>query len=372
MNKLFKIGGASGISIAHEISISHRLVFFDLVFSSLLIIIFMALVPIVEWPDAMDHIERRLANETIYPFDFFSLLSQIDYPTLNRHHNFFSDQHIYQLSPDNLFINLERLPIILFFCFTIYGFAKRFGSGLILFCPPLIFSLAAPSQEVVAILMLLIAVVVQRKLAIGTVLFSLLAMVFDRSMVPNATFLILYSVSAAFRALVLNRRSVLVLGLFLLIFSKLFSPLVLIDLLNETKITFYGFAVSDLDGLSQFGQSNLLALIVSTMGLYGWLSIRPFPFFIYYLGLAYLFLVGFLSSQPKTQSLFIALFLVSYCVLWLLPPLAQARYYPLLSMMFWGIIMEGVIFVKMDLRYFYIFVIAMTGLGCLIPFLNII
>lgn len=359
-----------GEGVASGAGISQRLNYQDLVFACVLAVIFALLVPVTEWPDAMDHIARRLAEQTIYPPDIFSSFVGLQKPVLNGEHSVFADHYMYRPFSGYFGINLERLLVVLALIGGLHLLATKTNSGLLLFCPPLIYSLVAPSQEVVAIAILLAAAVISRKCAAGAVLLTALSVAIDRSMVPNAAFLALYAVVSPFRSVVTDRRVVLLAGLLLLITTSLVSPLDLIGVVdNKTRLVF-GFTVEDIRDGAEHGRHKFLALAASTMGLYGWLSIRPFPFLIYYPVIILLFTVGFVSSQPPRQSIFIALFLLSYLVLWLIPSLAQARYYPLLTLAFWSMVISGAQAIKISLIAFYGFVTLTTAAGCVVSLLN--
>ncbi len=246
------------VNIIYKESGVNNSVSLGLFFSSMLVILFMILVPIVEWPDAMDHIVRRGADETIYPFDVFSMLSNLIYPILNGHHEFFADHHIYNFSINYLLINFERLFVVLFFFLVIYILVGKIGCSFSFFCPPLIFSLAAPSQEVLGILMLLLAVISQKKSIFFSVFFSIFAIILDRSMVPNSLFIIIYSISHLFRSLVLSRRFAICFGIILLVAGKIFAPSDVFGLIGESEVTLYGFSVGDLGGLAESGGNKLV------------------------------------------------------------------------------------------------------------------
>ncbi len=108
------------------------------------------------------------------------------------------------------------------------------------------------------------------------------------------------------------------------------------------------------------------------MGLYGWMSIRPFPFFLYYPVISLLFLVGFLSSPAPRQSFFAALLLLSFLVLWIIPTLAQARYYPLLALVFWGMVVSGAQKMKIHPVWLFVFVLLATAAGCGLTLVNML
>lgn len=344
----------------------------DLVFSCALAIVFTLLVSVMEWPDAMDHISRKQAQLTIYPPDILSSYENLPHPSYNGEHSVFSDHYMYQPVKSYFWINLERLPLVLAIIVGLSLIAKKANCELLLFCPPLIFSFVAPSQEVLAISILIAAAVLSRRNAMVSVLLAVGSMFIDRSMVPNAFFVGLYATLPSFRTVVRDRRLILLIGVVLVIATSLVSPLDVIDIGNLKASLAFGISVEDVMDGAEHGQQKFSALAASTMGLFGWMSIRPWPFWIYYPATIVLFAVGFLKSQPSRQSLFIALFLLTYLVLWLIPSLAQARYFPLLTLMFWGMVMTGVDAINMKRIVLYSFVILATAIGCVVSLINLV
>lgn len=342
----------------------------SLICACVLAVIFILLVPVMEWPDAMDHISRRLAQQTWYPLDLFSLYATLPSPESSGGHGYFADHYMYQPLPAYFWVNLERLPVVLAIIVGLSVLAAKNGSALLLFCPPLIYSLAAPSQEVIAISLLLAAAIISHRSPLGTVLLVALSVAIDRSMAPSGVFVVLFAVVTPFRSMVLDLKLVVVIGMLLLIGTSLLSPLDMIgDVDHKTKLIL-GLTAEDIRDGSENGGHNLFALAASTMGLYGWMSIRPFPYWIYYPIIAALFTVGFVTSVPSRKSLFVALFMVSYLVLWLMPTLSQARYYPLLTLAFWGMVVSGVRAVKIQPVALFGFVITASAAGCIASLLN--
>jgi hypothetical protein len=347
-----------------------KLRYWDLVFSCLLAVTFIALVPVVEWPDAWDHITRRLEQQTYYPPDIFSGYVNLPAPLLNGEHIFFGDHYMYRPLGAYFWANLERLPIVVMTLFALYWLASKVENAHLLFCPPIIFALAGPSQEAIAICLLLIAVVIRHKYKVAAALLAVLSLLIDRSMAPSATFFFLFVAVPSVGAIALNFRVMMVIVVLLIVGTNLISPLDLIgDSDNKTKLIL-GLTVEDVRDAAQHGGQKYLALAGSVMGLYGWMSIRPFPFWIYYPLIMLLFSVGFLTSQRARQSLFIALVTLTAVVIWLMPTLSQARYYPLLSLSFWAMVISGARAVKFNPVFIFMFVIASSAAGCLVSLLS--
>ncbi len=358
--------------VASGVCLSQRFRFHDLVFACALVVIFTLLVSVMEWPDAMEHISRKLTQQTTYPFDFFSSYANLQAPVLNGDHSVFADHYMYLPRSSYFWINLERLPLVLMIVAALYLLANRVGGTLLLFCPPLIYSLAAPSQEVIAISIVLFAVIVLRRYPAFALLLAFLSMQIDRSMVPSAIFITLFAVASPFRTAVTNQRVILSVGLLLVIATSFVSPLDLIGAAdNKIKLGF-GFTAEDIKDTAQFGQRKLFALAASTMGLFGWMSVRPFPFWLYYPSIIFLFIVGFATSNSQRKSIFIALCLLSYLVLWLFPSFAQARYYPLLTLAFWGMVISGAQAIRIAPIFLYTFVATTTAAGCIVSLLGAI
>lgn len=346
--------------------------YLDLFFACVLSVTFMLFVPITEWPDGWEHISRKQEGQTFYPFDIFLTLEELSSPTLNNTYSIFADQYMYRPTVDYFLINLQRLPIVLGLILGMYLLVRITKGRLLFFCPPLIYSLISPSQEALAITVILIALVLSCKSKLNAILLAVLSVLIDRSMVPSATFLCLYIVASPFRAVVTSRSFTLLAGGFILVVTSFLSPLDLLAWIDSDINQFLNITVWDVIAAAEVGQNKFLALAASTMGLYGWLSIRPFPFWVYYPVIALLFAVGFAISKPYVQSIFISLFLVSCLMLWLMPSLGQARYYPFQTIAFWSLVISGAQAIRINLIAFYCFIILATVTGCLIAFSNAI
>lgn len=341
----------------------------DLVFSCILAVAFIALIPISEWPDAWDHIARRLADQTYYPPGILSDYANIPAPVLNGEHVFFGDHYMYRPLGAYFWANSERLPFVVMALLVLYWLASKVENAHLLFCPPIIFALAGPSQEAIAICVLLVAVVIRHKYKVGAALLAVVSLLIDRSMAPSAAFFLLYAGLPSVRAIVLNFRVMMVIGVLLIVVSNLISPLDLIGGLDNKAKLILGLTVEDVRNATQYGGQKYLALASSVMGLYGWMSIRPFPFWIYYPLIMLFFLLGFLTSQRPQQSLFLALLTLTVIVLWLMPTLSQARYYPLLALSFWEMVISGVRVAKINPSIIFVFVIAASVAGCIVSLL---
>lgn len=342
----------------------------DLVFACGLAVIFAVLVPVTEWPDSVDHIMRRLDSQTIYPFKCFFEYFDYSVPESRGEHIFFADHYIFQPNLSHFFMNAGQLLVALVFIFSLFLLAAKVGGGLTLFCPPLIFSMIAPSQEVIAIFLLVSALLTIVKLPGISLVLAVLSAAVDRSMAPNAAFIVLYLLIPSFRLLVSNFRWMLIAGVFVVFVLNLTSPADLVAQVDDDLGLVFGLTIHDIRYNSQYGGQNILALAASTMGLFGWMSIRPFPFWIYYPLIISLFIIGFSVIPSENKGIFTALLLVSFFVMWLFPPLSQARYYPLLSMAFWSIVVSGARIIKINRHFLYLFVSSSVAAGCVFSIFN--
>lgn len=350
---------------------SHTLSQLCLCFSILMAISFLVFLPILEWPDAIDHIERKLIGVAFYPPDGL-LLHVGDTVGAQRTSSggYFSDSWMFLFNLDLFLINFERLPYVLAIIICLYYAAETFHQKLLLFCPPYIFSLCAPSQEVFALATLVAAFFISDKWPFIGIILALLSTLIDRSMVPNAFFLVAYIAFPFFRqctekflvsSLVLIS---LIMLTSLISFGQLFSGI------HGSEPILYGMSIDDALYTAKYGSHNFLALAASTMGLYGWMSIRPFPFFIYYPTICALFIIGFYCSKPKDKSFFLSVLSVSIVTLWVLPSLSQARYYPLLTLAAWKLLYNGSCRLGIRPLYFYTYVLLATTSGLVLTILN--
>jgi hypothetical protein len=149
------------------------------------------------------------------------------------------------------------------------------------------------------------------------------------------------------------------ISIFLIIFFIFYF--LLYDILE-----FYKIFNKDIIYNKQFGQNNYLALLFSLSGLYGWMSLRPFPWPAYYSIIIIFFIYGFYKSDRYKKILFVLFIFSSLITLEIIPSVGQARYFPILTLLYWESVLTGVkhIFGRIDI--FILTITVMTTLGFLL------
>jgi hypothetical protein len=333
--------------------------------------IFMALIPITEWPDSYENISRAAYGLKSYPLNaaYLNEIIADRNPLTDRF--FFGDLYFFKPKLDYYLSNIERLPIVLGMLATLYFGASKNKSKELPFTPPLVFAICAPSQEAIAIFILTLAFVLSEYRKTAPIILCGIALALDRSMLPEATFLLLILIFPFFRRLVLSPRSVITAMLFLAFFCNYFKASEIFSIHPFDQIKIMGISHWDIEYFADSGKNNIKALATSIMGLYGWMSIRPYPFWIYYCLIGSLFAIGFIRVSWSTRSFFCSLFIPSYIVMWLIPTLSQARYYPLLTIVFWSITFFGAQSIKFSKSALSIFILLSTFIGCVVAlFIN--
>lgn len=334
-----------------------------------LALIFIALIPITEWPDAVTNIARSADGFKFYPTHAIDILSNIGSQNGTKY-NFFNDQFHYDPKLEYFLLNLIRLPIVILMIIVLCGLAQNNHDCILPLAPPLVFSLCSPSQEALAIFILVSAFFIPSRHKIITVLLCMLSIYLDRSMAPNACFLALITISTHLRLLAHSPKWIIPISIILVFLTQKYSAIDISNRIDVHQFNILGISQFDIEYNSAFGKKNLHALASSLMGLYGSMSIRPFPFWLYYQAIILLFIFGFLNSDWSKRSFFLSLLLISYLTMWLLPPVSQARYYPLLTISFWGLIFSGIKFIKINPVKIYMAIIVSTILGCLTALLK--
>lgn len=340
--------------------------------SIILALIFLILIPITEWPDAYTNILRSSDGLKFYPPNATYLLKTIEHlESIRGEENiFFKDA--YKFVPQvNLFLaNLSRVPLVVCMILISYSLAKKWREYDLPLTPPLVFSLCNPSQESVAIFTLLCAFFIMVRHKYISTLLCILSVTIDRSMAPNAAFLILINILPYARLVLSSPKWILLVAFILIFLTQRYQAIDIFSAPYFSKFELLGITHWDVKYNADFGKNNIYALAASVMGLYGWMSIRPFPYWIYYPVVAIFFMLGFKKSDWSRRGLFLALLLVSYLTIWLLPPVSQARYYPLLTISFWSIITLGVGDLKLNPAKFHIFILVSTCTGCCVALLK--
>jgi hypothetical protein len=329
-----------------------------------LALIFIVLIPITEWPDAVTNISRSADGLKFYPTHATDILVSIGSQS-DAQYNFFNDQFLFSPKLEYFLFNLIRLPIITLMVIVICGLAQKNHDFILPLAPPLVFSLCSPSQEAIAIFILVSAFFIPSKHKVIIVLLCMLSIYVDRSMAPNACFLALITISSHLRLLAHSPKWVIPISVIVVFLTQKYAAIDISNSVDFHQFNLLGISQFDIESNSDFGKNNLYALASSLMGLYGSMSIRPFPLWLYYPVIILLFIFGFLKSDWSRRSFFLSLLIISYITLWLLPPVSQARYYPLLTLSFWGIIFSGIKFFKINPIKIYMAIIVSTFLGCL-------
>ena len=323
--------------------------------------VFVMLIPLQEWPDTSIHFER----ETIYSELFINIIQffNLSYPKFipSGDFSFFSDKFIYQTFTGDRVINLFKLIFIIPLFFIMNKFSSSLINKNLPFAPPFIFSLLASSLEPFAISLVVISFLYAKagKVFVA-ILLGYLSTLIDRSMLPSFISIIVLCTYFAFN----NKAKfyILISVLFYFIFTLYIISLSPIATLDPI-LNIYGITNEDIIYNAQFGQNNTYALMASLSGLYGWMSLRPFHWIVYYGIVLFCFALGFYKNSNSKKIEFLIFLIPTMIVLYLLPPLSQARYYPILILLFWENILLGAktIFKKDEIFTFQ--VIIMTTLG---------
>jgi hypothetical protein len=259
---------------------------------------------VFEWPDSDFHIARVLKHESIYPLNLFNFLAELTHPIRQGDFAYFADKLVYYPDINHFLANLERLPFVLTMTLALYMLSQWYKKGLLVFCPPLIFSLCSPSQEAIALCLLLAAVAISNRHWIAAVLLALLSTTLDRSMVPSASFFILFISVPFFRVVATSPRWLLAMVMIFAGVTYQWSPQEFSSAFYIEILQIFGLDLDDLTRSQKLGAHSHQALIASAMGLYGSMSIRPLPFWLYYSVIGVLFIIGFLVSQTTERCVF--------------------------------------------------------------------
>jgi hypothetical protein len=322
-----------------------------------LVIVFAVLVPFSEWPDTSQH--WHIKNSYANLIDILAQFFKIQDPTFLKtpQLDFFSDTYFfYSFSFDS--INLLKLIFIITIFYFLNLISLKYNKQVLIFSPPYIFSLLSISNEPFSIALITISYIfcLSNKFIFSTVI-VFCATLIDRSAVPSLLSILVMIIYINFN---LNKL------FFLIIFSFFFLFLIL-NLSLDPLFSFYNITIDDFERSSIFGKKKYFSLIASLSGLYGWLTLRPFFWVLYYIIIIFFFIVGFIKSDHEKKIFFLICFFFSFLTLEFLPSLGQARYYPILTLLYWELIIIGVknYFKRVD---FFIFsVILMTILGLFFP-----
>lgn len=305
------------------------------IFSYALVVIFAVLLPFQEWPDVNEHWVRN--DYYVHLIKLIQELAGILEPRFiysSEHENFFSGLWTEEKFRDYK-LNYIKIPFVVAILFLINKISIRSKDEVLIFSPPFIFSLMTISNEPFAIFLITISylLVYQRKILLPITV-GFIATIVDRSMVANyfsICILVLYlRVPTKFFIYFICFISFIFLFFGLDVFKLLFD-----------NWSFYGLSNQDITFNNEFGKRNLLALLATISGLYGWISIHPEPWFIYYFLVIFLFSFGLFICNIHEKLEFFIFICPVFIILAIIPTLSQARYYPILTLLFWRLTWIG-------------------------------
>jgi len=327
----------------------------------LLIMVF--LIPMQEWPDNNEYwnINQIYSNALAAVIYIYGITPPSFESSLN--HSFFSDSFMFLSQWSDHLINLSKLILIIPSLYILNILSTSVVNRPLPFAPPFIFSILSVSLEPIAIILITASYLLLLSRRIMLALFiAFIATLIDRSMAVTLSGIIIYAAYIQFR--IKLRYIFLIIFIFILLAlspSIIFFENTFYDILN-----FYGISKQEIVYNNQFGKNNILALIASLSGLYGWMSIRPTPWILYYTVIILLFIFGFIKADHEKKIEFLFFLIPTLAVLYILPPLSQARYFPILTLLYWETLLTGAkyLFGRVDILVFS--VIGMTSIGLLL------
>lgn len=325
----------------------------------LLIIIFAVLVPFAEWPDSSQHWNSKFFYANL--IDILRQIFKIEDPFFIKKSSnyYFSGTYFFY---SNFFdsINLLKLIFIIPMFYFLNLISLKYNKQVIIFSPPYIFSLLNISNEPFSIFLITLSYIflISKKFFFSFLLITCSTLI-DRSALPSLFTIVFIIIYTNF-----NFKKIF---FFIIFFSFCLFFIFNLNLLLDFFLSFFNLTEKDFITSSQFGKYNYFSLFLTLSGLYGWLSLKPFLWLLYYMIISFFFIIGFLKSDNKKKFFFITSLSFSFLTLYFLPSLGQARYFPILILLYWELIFIGVknIFKRVD---FFIFIlILMTILGLLFP-----
>ena len=318
--------------------------------------IFVILIPFAEWPDTVQHWTTR--SFYVVFLDTLREFFQIKYPIFDEKEGaaFFSDKYFfYSEYFDN--INILKLFFVIPIIFILNLISKKCLNQNMVFSPPFIFSLLCISLELFSIALITISYFfcISKKYIISIGL-GFFATLIDRSSVPSF-------LAVIYLVLFLDFDQKKKYFNYIFLFFCVSILLLFINFFEDNILQFYNIKNEDIIYNKNFGEQKYLSLIASLSGLYGWLSLRPFPWFIYYSLILIFFVIGFFKIENLKKKMFLIFLFFAIITLYYLPSVGQARYFPVLTLLYWEFVLHGVktIFKRCD--FFIFFVLIMTILG---------
>lgn len=312
--------------------------------------LFALLHPVLEWPDAEIHLTKSCEGEVGFPPK--GLLDAIgqdvcsfSYLKPTEDFRFFSDQtsnfDLHVINPIWMYIFLPLLCLPALFLFIARVGNRDAVGNPFLFAPPLAFYFANVNIEVFGIFIVVAAYFLLSTRPRMALLLTFVATAIDRSHVCSV---LTIGLLTFFRD---DKRPVLLIlflgGVFLLYIARLAGLLSILDVLAYVfnAIPILGVTGDDVIYNAEFGGRGYAALLSSAAGLYGAMSYRP-AFWMFYYGIFFMLVaLGYrLSSWQEKKVLFISV-AAALSVMLILPPLSQARYFPIFIISLWSMALKG-------------------------------
>jgi hypothetical protein len=345
-DSLERVGSANSGEIAKSQQLSIVLTFY-----ALAMVLFALLHPVLEWPDAEVHLTESCQGEVWFPpkgllaalgqdVCSFSFLS----PATDEF-RFFSDQSLnsdlQSINPIWAYIVLPLLCLLALFVLIAFSGNRDAVDNPFIFAPPLAFYLSNVNAEVFGLFIVVGAYFIFRTRPRLALILTVAATLIDRSHVCSVlTMALLYFFKAPSRSALLPY---FVGGVLLLYVARLTGSLGVLDWISAVfeSITVLGVSGRDILFQAELGGRGYAALPASVAGLYGAMSYRPVLWFLYYASFFVLFGVGYLHSDSRERKVLFISIAAALCVLIVLPPLSQARYYPILIISMWSMAIKG-------------------------------
>jgi hypothetical protein len=319
---------------------------------ALAMLLFALVHPVLEWPDAEVHLTKACQGETWFPpREILAALGQdvcaFSYASRagEEEFRFFADK---SLNSDLQSINSIWAYILfplaalvaLFVLLAFSGNRDAVGNPLV-FAPPLAFYFANVNAEVFGLFLVVGAYFIFRTRPRIALLLTVAATLIDRSHVCSVfTLGLLYFFRTPARAALLPYFMGVVLVLYV---ARLTGFLAVLDWISAAfeSITVLGVSGRDILYQAELGGRGYAALPASAAGLYGAMSYRPVLWLAYYAVFFVLFGIGYLQSDRAERKVLFISIAAALCVLIILPPLSQARYYPILMISMWSMAIKG-------------------------------
>lgn len=318
---------------------------------ALAMVLFAFLHPVLEWPDAELHLTRSCQGEIWFPpKELLAALGQdvCSFSFLGPaagDFRFFADQSfnsdLQSFNPIWAYIFFPLLCLLGLFVVVVRSGNRDAVGDPLIFAPPLAFYFSNINAEVFGFFVVVAAYFIFRTRPRLALLLTVAATLIDRSHVCSIlTMALLYF----FR---LPSRSALLPfffgGVLLLYVARLTGFLDVLDWIAAvfSSVTVLGVSAEDILYQAELGGRGYAALMASVAGLYGAMSYRPVLWFLYYPLFFVLVGIGYLQSDGNAKKVLFISLAAALSVLIVLPPLSQARYYPILIISMWSMAIRG-------------------------------